>query len=336
MSDFTSNFWHWFIVVVSVVSMLGCGVLLKMQTSKRPAKGEKVELHGNVWDEDLVEYNNPMPRWWMWLFYITIIFSFGYLAFYPGLGNFAGSFGWSSAGQLDAEVKKAESEYGPIFAKYEKVDIPTLAKDPTASEIGQRLFLNSCAPCHGSDAGGGKGFPNLRDKDWLYGGDPATIEASITNGRNGIMPALGEAIGGEQGVKEMAQYVRSLSGLKHDAAMAAIAAPKFAICAACHGAEGKGNRQMGAPNLTDSIWLYGSSADEIATTIKNGRGTNQLVAGQSAMPAHGEKLGAAKIHILTAYVYSLGGGEPPISESVATAAAGTPASATASQVKRIP
>ncbi len=303
MSDFTSNVWHWFIAIVSLVSIIGCGVLLNTQTTKRPAKGEQVKLHGNVWDEDLVEYNNPMPRWWMWLFYITIVFSLGYLLFYPGLGNFAGQFAWSSTGQFDAEVKKAESDYGPIFAKYASVDIPTLAKDPVANDIGQRLFLNHCAQCHGSDAGGGKGFPNLRDADWLYGGDPAAIELTLKQGRNGVMPALGAAIGGEAGITEMVNYVRSLSGLKHDAAMAANGRAKFAVCAACHGADGKGMYALGAPNLTDSIWLYGSSEDTIAETIRLGR-NNQ-------MPAQLERLGEAKIHLLAAYVYSLGGGVAP-------------------------
>jgi cytochrome c oxidase cbb3-type subunit III len=315
MSDFVSISWHWFVAIVSLISIIGCGVLLWTQTTKRPAKGETVKLHGNVWDEDLVEYNHPMPSWWIWLFYITIVFSLGYLVVYPGLGNFVGSFGWTSTGQYQQEMKQAEAEFGPVFAKHAEIDVATLSKDAQAVAVGQRLFLNHCAQCHSSDAGGSKGFPNLRDKDWLYGGDPATIEASITNGRNGIMPALGLAIGGDLGVTEMAQYVRSMSGLKHDAVQAAAAAPKFAVCAACHGADGKGNRQLGAPNLTDEVWLYGSSAEEIAYTIKNGRGTNQLVVGQSAMPAQGGKLSSAKIHLLTAYVYSLGGGEPPVAVS---------------------
>ena len=310
MSDFTSNFWHWYIALISLVSILGCGVLLWVQSKARPAKGQKVELHGHVWDEDLTEYNNPMPRWWMWLFYITIVFSLGYLVVYPGLGNYAGSFNWTSTNEYDAEIKQANAEFGPLFDKYLQTDIVTLSKDLPANAIGQRLFLNSCAQCHGSDAGGGKGFPNLRDKDWLYGGDPASIETSITNGRNGVMPALGAAIGGEQGVKEMAQFVRSLSGLKHDPVMAAAAKPKFVMCAACHGADGKGNQQIGAPNLADDIWLYGSSAEEIANTINVGRGTNQLTPGLSAMPAHKAILGPAKIRLLAAYVYSLGGGMP--------------------------
>lgn len=322
MSDFTSNFWHWFIAIVSVISIVGCAVLLRTQTMKRPSKGEKVKLHGNVWDEDLVEYNNPMPNWWMWLFYITIVFSLGYLVFYPGLGNFAGMFGWTSTGQFDTEVKVANNEYGPLFAKYAQIDIPVLAKDPVANDIGQRLFLNNCAQCHGSDAGGGKGFPNLRDADWLYGGDPVAIETTLRLGRNGVMPPMVDAIGGETALPAMVNYVRSLSGLKHDAVLAAAGKDKFAICAACHGPEGKGNQALGAPNLTDKIWLYGSSEETIAETIRLGR--------NNMMPAQLERLGEAKVHLLTAYVYSLGGGTPSVAP---TSLQPTPAVSAASQAK---
>ncbi len=314
MSDFVSNFWHWYVAVISVVSILGCAVLLYSQSMTRPAKGQKVELHGHVWDEDLTEYNNPLPRWWAWLFYITIVFSLGYLAVYPGLGNFGGTFNWTSTNEYEAEIKQANAEYAPLFDKYLKVDIATLAKDAKANAMGQRLFLNDCAQCHGSDAGGAKGFPSLRDKDWLYGGDPATIETSILGGRNGVMPALGAAIGGEPGIKEVANYVRSLSGLKHDAKLAEAGKAKFAICAACHGAEAKGNPAMGAPNLTDAIWLYGNSEETITETIRNGR--------NNMMPAQKERLGEAKIHLLAAYVYSLGGGEPaPVAAIPAAASA---------------
>ena len=317
MSDFTSSFWHWYIAIISLVSIVGCAVLLKMQSIKRPAVGEKVELHGHVWDEDLTEYDNPVPRWWMWLFYITIVFSLGYLVVYPGLGNFAGSFNWSSAGEYEAEVKQADAEFGPLFDKYRKTDIATLAKDPQANAMGQRLFLNYCAQCHGSDAGGAKGFPNLRDNDWLHGGDAASIETSILNGRNGVMPALGAAIGGEAGILELTQFVRSLSGMKHDAKLADAGKAKFAICGACHGGDGKGMTATGAPNLTDAIWLYGSSEETIAESIRNGR--------NNMMPAQKERLGDAKVHLLAAYVYSLGGAMP----AAAAVASTSPPSPTA-------
>jgi cytochrome c oxidase cbb3-type subunit III len=300
MSDFISNFWHWYVAVISLVSILGCGVLLWAQSKKRPPKGQKAELHGHVWDEDLTEYNNPMPSWWMWLFYITIVFGLGYLAVYPGLGAYRGTFNWTSHNEYDAEIKQANADYGPLFDKYLKIDVATLSKDAQANAMGQRLFLNYCAQCHGSDAGGAKGFPNLRDSDWLYGGDAVTIETTIANGRNGVMPPLGGAIGGEDGIRDVTHYVRSLSGLKHDDKLAESGKAKFAVCAACHGIDGKGNPAMGAPNLTDAVWLYGSSEETIAEGIRNGR--------NNMMPAQKERLGDAKIHLLAAYVYSLGGG----------------------------
>ena len=305
MSDFTSGSWHWFIAIVSLASIIGCGILLKMQSVKRHAqddKGNKVELHGHVWDEDLTEYNNPVPRWWMWLFYLTIVFSLGYLAVYPGLGTFRGLFNWTSANEYQAEISAADAQYGPLFEKYLKVDVATLAKDRDANATGQRLFLNYCTQCHGSDAGGATGIPNLRDTDWLYGGEPATIEASILGGRNGVMPALGAAVGGETGIKELTHYVRSLSRLKHDPKLAETGKARFAICGACHGVDGKGNQALGAPNLTDDVWLYGSSEATIAEGIRNGR--NNL------MPAQKERLGEAKVHLLAAYVYSLSSAIP--------------------------
>lgn len=304
MSDFLSSGWHWFIAIVTIAGIVGCALLLVSQTTRRLAPGKKAELHGHVWDEDLAEYNNPLPRWWMWLFIITIVFSLVYLALYPGLGAFGGTFSWTSSGEYREEMKKADETLGPLFDQYRQVGIAALAKDPQANALGQRLFLNNCAQCHGSDAGGGRGFPNLRDNDWLYGGDAATIEASIRDGRNGVMPALGAAVGGEPGIAELAHYVRSLSGLKHDAALAAGGKARFAVCAGCHGAEGKGNPAMGAPNLTDATWLYGSGVETIADTIRNGR--------NNVMPAQLERLGDAKTHLLAAYVYSLGGGTTPV------------------------
>ena len=311
MSDFISSFWHWYVAGISLLSILACAALLLSQNIKRPVKGEKAELHGHVWDGDLTEYNNPLPRWWMWLFYITIVFGLGYLVFYPGLGNFGGKLNWTSANEYEAEIKQADANYGPLFDKFLKVDVAALSKDPQANAMGQSLFLNYCTQCHGSDAGGAKGFPNLRDKDWLYGGDAVSIETTILNGRNGVMPALGAAVGGEPGIKEVANYVRSLSNLQHDAKLAEAGKAKFAVCAACHGAEAKGNQAVGAPNLTDAVWLYGSSEETISEGIRGGR--------NNMMPAQKERLGEAKVHLLAAYVYSLGGGMP--------AAAATPSAA---------
>jgi cytochrome c oxidase cbb3-type subunit 3 len=304
MSDFVSDFWGVYIAVITVASIVACGVLLQAMSSRR-VPGGSVETTGHVWDEDLRELNNPLPRWWMWLFWITIAFGIVYLVLYPGLGTFKGSLGWSSKGQYDEETKQAEAASAPIFNKYLAQDLKQLAADPQARAVGQKLFLNTCAPCHGSDARGGKGFPNLTDDDWLYGGDPETIKTTIMNGRNGVMPPLGAGIGAE-GVRNVANYVRSLSGLPHDARLAELGKPTFlTICAACHGPEGKGNQQIGSPNLSDNIWLYGSDEKDIMATVNNGRGVNQLTPGQSAMPAHKDVLGEARVHLLAAYVWGL-------------------------------
>jgi len=293
MSQFTSGFWDYYIGVITVVSIIACGVLLKQQSMH---KSGGPETSGHVWDEDISEYNNPLPRWWMWLFYLTIVFGFAYLALYPGLGSYKGAFGWTQLKQLDEENASAQAAYGPLYDKFAAQDIVALAKNPEALAIGQKLFLNTCAQCHASDAGGSRGFPNLTDKDWLWGGAPETIEATITNGRIGTMPAWG-AVLGDEGVKDATAYVLSLSGNASDSIRAAKGKEKFAqICAACHGADGKGNPALGAPNLTDNIWLHGSGP-AIEESISRGR--------ISQMPAHKDLLSPAKIHILTAYVYSL-------------------------------
>lgn len=294
MSEFTSGFWGIYIGAVSLVSIVACAVFLKMQSVRR---GTEADTTGHVWDEDLAEYNNPLPRWWAWLFYLTIFFSLGYLALYPGLGIWGGSLGWTQLKQLEEENARAQAAYGPIFDKYAAQPLEEVAKIPAALAIGQKLFLNHCAGCHASDAGGSRGFPSLADRDWLWGGSPEAIKASIAEGRTGVMPPQG-AVLGEQGVKDMAHYVMSLSGGAHDSIRAARGKEKFAqLCAVCHGADGKGNPQLGAPNLTDGVWLHGSGEAAIAETIARGR-SNQ-------MPAHKDLLTPAKIHLLAAYVYSL-------------------------------
>jgi cytochrome c oxidase cbb3-type subunit 3 len=313
MSDFTSDFWSLYIVGLTLVSILACGVFLfvmgrmRVQASPRKTPPEGAGTTGHVWDEDLAEYNNPLPRWWMWLFYITIAFSLGYLVFYPGLGKLPGILGWSSAGAYASEVRAADERIGPLYAKYMAMDVKQVATDGQAHAMGERLFLTHCAQCHGSDAGGGKGFPNLRDSDWLYGGEPQTIKETITNGRNGIMPAWGAVLGPE-GVRNVAGYVRSLSGLPADGLRAQLGKPLFAqYCVACHGIDGKGNPALGAPNLTDAVWLYGSSEATIIETISKGRGT---VSSVSRMPAHKDDLDPGKIHLLTAYVWGLSNVKP--------------------------
>ena len=296
MSQFSSSFWDLYISVITLASVIACGVFLKMQ-SARKVSGSGSETTGHTWDEDLGEYNNPLPRWWMWLFYVTIVFALVYLALYPGLGSWKGLLGWSEVGQLKQEDAAAETKYGPIYEKFAAQDVVALSKNADALAIGQKLFLNNCAQCHASDGGGSRGFPNLTDNDWLYGGDPATIEQTITNGRNGVMPPWGPVLGAE-GVKDVASYVISLSGGAADSIRVARGREIFAkTCVACHGAEAKGTPALGAPNLTDKTWLYGGGEPTVIETIANGRNGH--------MPAWKDILGPAKIHLLTAYVYSL-------------------------------
>jgi len=294
MSQFTSAFWDFYIGVISVVSIIACGVLLWSQSVH---KSSGAETSGHVWDEDIKEYNNPMPAWWMWLFWLTIFFSFAYLALYPGLGSYKGTLGWTQVGQLAEENAEAQKAYGPLYERFAAQDVVALSKSPEALAVGQKLFLNNCAQCHASDGGGSRGFPNLTDKDWLWGGTPEAIKASITDGRTGMMPPLAPVLG-DQGVKDVSHYVLSLSGQANDSLRSARGEAHFkTICAACHGADGKGNQAMGAPNLSDRIWLHGSGEYAIAEQVAKGR-NNQ-------MPAHKDILSPAKIHLLTAYVLSL-------------------------------
>jgi len=272
MADFTSEFWSLYIVVLTMLGIAGCAVLLwaqsKVKIEHRPGEDGQVGTTGHSWDEGLTELNNPMPRWWMWLFYITIVFSVVYLMLYPGLGSFAGKLGWQSTGQYQAELKKADAEYGPLFDQYMRQDIKAVAADPQAHAIGERLFLTYCAQCHGSDARGSKGFPNLTDKDWLYGGAPDVIKTTIMEGRNGQMPSMVAALGSEKDVENVAHYVVSLSGSTSDPIKSVFGKSKFGACAACHGADGHGNQMLGAPNLTDKIWLYGGSVETVMETIR--------------------------------------------------------------------
>ena len=305
MADFINGFWGPYVTVLTILSIAGCGLLLWSQSKVKivvPKDGKVVETTGHSWDEGLEELNNPMPRWWMWLFYITIVFGIAYLALYPGLGTFAGKLGWTSAGEYQKELAAADAEVGPMFEKYKATDLKAVAADPKAHAIGERLFLTYCAQCHGSDARGNKGYPNLTDGDWLHGGDPDVIKTTLLKGRNGQMPPMGAAVGGEKDIENVAHYVLSLSNSTHDPIKAAFGKEKFGACAACHGAEGKGNQAVGAPNLTDKTWLYGGSVATIMETIRNGR-SNQ-------MPAFEEFLGEGKVHLLAAYVWSLSNKAP--------------------------
>lgn len=297
MSDFTSNFWNWFIILTTLLSMAGVLWLIRWLSSDHRAPGEKIETMGHVWDENLEELNNPLPRWWLIKFYLTLIFGGIYLLLYPGLGTFKGLLGWTGIGQYEQEVAAAEADYGPLYEKYHSMPITALVNDPAAVQVGERLFSTYCTTCHGSDARGVHGFPNLRDDDWLYGGTAEDIEHTILNGRNGAMPGW-EAVLGYEGVFQAAEYVHSLSGREVDSVVAGKGREIFAQnCAVCHGADGAGNTQMGAPNLTDNIWLHGGTQKRIQETIAKGR--------NSHMPPHKEFLGEAKAHLLATYVFGL-------------------------------
>lgn len=294
MSDFINGFWNAYVIVLVAASLLFCCFIVLANRSEAP---KQVELHGHVWDETLAEWNNPLPRWWVGLFWITIVFAVVYLAFYPGLGNLGGNFGWSSKGQYDKEIADANAKYSPIFDKYKGQDLKAVAADRDANAMGERMFLTYCSQCHGSDAKGAKGFPNLTDGDWLYGGEPEQIKTSIMEGRQGAMPPFGQVLDADK-VKDVANYVRSLSGLAADSVRVQRGKESFmSTCAACHGPDGKGNQMIGAPNLTDGTWLYGSAEATIMETVTKGRGNR--------MPAHKDFLGESKVHLLAAYVYSL-------------------------------
>ncbi len=303
MSDFVNEFWNWYVILIVLVSIIACGVFLWTQSIHHPGGAQTTDTTGHVWDENLAEYNNPLPRWWMWLFYGTVIFSLVYVALYPALGRFPGAFNWSTANEHQKEVEKMDAQVKPLFDKYLKMDLKAVAADKQAMDMGGRLFQTYCMQCHGATAQGSReqGFPNLTDKDWQWGGEPEQIVETIANGRVGMMPAYGgnpDAVGGEAGAKEVASYVRSLSGYSHNSELAAKGKAKFdTVCFACHGQDGKGMQALGSPNLTDKTWLYGSSDMKIVETIVKGR-SNQ-------MPAWKEFLGEAKIHLLAAYVLNL-------------------------------
>jgi cytochrome c oxidase cbb3-type subunit III len=301
MSDFFSSGWSVFVAVATAVSLVACLVLLVIAARRRaPPAGVDDNTTGHIWDEDLREMNNPLPRWWMVLFVITVLFSFIYLALYPGLGSSEGTLGWSSRSQYEAEQTRAAATMAPLYARFASMDENVLARDAQAMGIGERLFINNCATCHGSDARGSKGYPNLTDKDWLWGGSFANIQQTITEGRNGMMPPMAAAVGSGEDVRNVAHYVLSLSGSPHDNISAQLGRSKFAACAACHGADGKGNPVLGAPNLSDKIWLHGWGEQAIVAMINDGK--------SNVMPAQGGRLSAEQIRVLAAYVLSLSQG----------------------------
>jgi cytochrome c oxidase cbb3-type subunit 3 len=298
VSDFINSGWALFIAGTIVFGFVACAALL-LVASRRKVMADDNST-GHVWDEDLRELNNPLPRWWMWLFIITLVFGAVYLAFYPGLGSNAGSLNWTSVSQYEAEQQRAREAMAPVYAKYNPMTAEQLARDPQAMGIGQRLFLNTCAQCHGSDARGSRGFPNLTDQDWLGAGTPEYIEKTITEGRVGQMPPMSAAVGTAEDVRNVANYVLSLSNSPNNSVAAELGKPKFVICAACHGPDGKGNPTIGSPNLTDKIWLHGFGEQAIINMVTNGK--------INVMPAQGRLLTPEQIHVLGAYVWSLSRG----------------------------
>jgi cytochrome c oxidase cbb3-type subunit 3 len=295
VSDFVHSGWGWFVAAATVVSLIFCLVLLIIASRRKVMAADNST--GHIWDEDLKEMNNPLPRWWMWLFVITVVFAAVYLAFYPGLGSYEGSLKWTSVGQFEAEQEKARAALVPVYAKYAEMKAEQLAEEPAAMGIGQRLYLNNCAQCHGSDGKGSTGFPNLADNDWLGAGTHDYVKTVIIEGRAGVMPPMAAAVGSGDDVKNVAQYVLSLSGSAHNSVAAQLGKDKFGACAACHGADGKGNPVLGAPNLTDKIWLHGWGEQAIVNIITQGK--------NNAMPAQGRLLTPEQVHVLGAYVLGL-------------------------------
>jgi cytochrome c oxidase cbb3-type subunit 3 len=295
MSDFFNAGWSAYIAIATVGGLVACAVLLFIASRRQVMATDNTT--GHVWDEDLRELNNPLPLWWMGLFVLTIVFGGIYLALYPGLGDKPGKLGWTSTGEHAADMAQARATMAPVYAAFKDLAPEQLARDAKAHGIGERLFANNCAQCHGADAKGSKGFPNLTDSDWLWGGSFDTIVETITHGREGNMPVMAPAVGSAEDIRNVAHYVLSLSGSPHNPLYAQLGKPKFVVCAACHGPGGKGNPALGAPNLSDKIWLHGWGEEAVTAMINNGK--------HNVMPAHGERLTPEQIRVLAAYVWSL-------------------------------
>ncbi len=330
MSDFINSFWSWYVAALTVGSILACAVLLWL-AGKIKVKASEAALRdnttGHVWDENLREYNNPLPRWWMWLFILTVVFSVGYLLLFPGLGSFQGSQQWSQTAEHDADVARLRQSLAPLYAEFTAKPVAELAKDPRALAIGERQFMNHCSQCHGSDARGSKGYPNLTNGNaaWLGPLSGEHIVKTITEGRQGVMPPMGAAIGSEAGISDLAHYVLSLSGSPHNEIKAFNGKQYWGSCAACHGMDGKGNKALGAPNLTDNYWLHGWGEAAIVGIIKNGR--------HNVMPPQNAKLSPEQIHVVAAYVMSLSGGEAVSAAAAAKQAKADPAAASTAKAQ---
>lgn len=289
-----TSFWSWWVIILTTVTIVGISWILLANRKGGAGTTDKTTGHAH---DGIEEYDNPLPAWWFYMFVITIVWGIGYLIVYPGMGNYPGLIGWTQVGQHDAEVAAAEERFGEMRSRYLAMPVTAIAEDPAVLRMGMRLFGQNCAQCHGADGKGRYGFPNLADKDWLYGGSPEAIKTTLVDGRRAAMPAWAGILG-DQGIAETTEYMLSLNGRSTDAAMTAAGEQHYQMyCAACHGADAKGNYLFGAPNLTNGIWLYGGTREQIAHSLRAGRA--------GVMPAYGDSLTEDKIHILTAYVYSL-------------------------------
>ena len=293
-----TSFWSFWVSIISLGTIFGSLWLIYVTRKSQTTDTETDQTVGHAFD-GIEELDNPLPKWWMYMFIATCVFALAYYVIYPGLGNFKGIAGWTQVGQWEREVQDAEEKYGPIFEAFAATPVEELSQDANAMKVGQRLFANNCAVCHGSAARGAIGFPNLTDGDWLYGGTADAIKETLTNGRQGNMPAKGlnPAMSDAQ-VDDLVHHLLSFSGRSDNAEAAERGAAMYqTACAACHGADAKGMQAVGAPNLTDNVWLYGSTPKRIKHTLLYGRA--------GVMPAQKERLSEEQIHLLTAYVLSL-------------------------------
>ena len=287
-----TTFWHWFVILGTMLSL--AGVLWLLFANRTTQSNEKT---GHSWD-GIEEYDNPLPMWWVWMFVGSVVFTLIYLAVYPGLGNFEGAIDWTSTDQHQSEVDRHDARFAELYASLASMSAAELAQSRPGMQVGRRIFINNCSTCHGVNGAGAPGFPNLADAQWIWGGSQADVERSILDGRNAQMPPWGPALG-NAGVTNVANFVLALSGREHDAQKAAAGAPQYqTFCVSCHGPDGKGNALLGAPDLTNDIWLYGGDLVSIAETIRQGR--------NGMMPAHKDILGEQRSKIVATYVKTLG------------------------------
>lgn len=287
-----NGIWHWFVVIGTLGSL---ALFLVLLFANRKTSSDATTGHDY---DGIEEYDNPLPMWWVWMFVLTIVFALGYLFYYPGLGNFDGVSDWSSTAALEEAQQAHDARFEPLYQELAQLDEAALHDSRQAMQVGRRLFINNCSTCHGVNGRGAFGFPDLTDGEWIWGSTFQSVKTSITSGRQAAMPPWAAALG-DRGVSEVTQYVLGLSGNEHDTAAAERGAQHFqTYCVSCHGPQGKGNPALGAPDLTNDIWLYGGTAERIAYTIRNGR--------NGRMPPFDDLLSDEKIHVLSGYVTSLG------------------------------